>query len=202
MAKIKQLTCRDLPKNEEIITLLQKLETEQLFNEKLWVVMVVFSGRRFRDFERLTWQNVSISGGIVSCMLPKDKMHTSKIITFSFELSSWNLDYGIKKEIAVIKKLSAKGEGKVVTGETKQFISNKKQNIQRRSKFFTLHSLRNRHALKLLIGGKKVEEVLDIIGWESFESLQRYVIITPEQIAKFKTYEECYIFIMNDRNLS
>jgi len=201
LAKIKQLTCRDLPREADIIKLLEKLEEDKLLNEKLWVIMVVFTGRRFRDFERLSWKNVSVSGGIVACMLPKDKMHTSKIITFSFKLSSWNLDYDIKKEIALIKHLSARSEGKVILGESKTIVSNKKQKIQRRSSSFTLHSLRNRHALKLLISGNSVETVLDIIGWDSIESLQRYVIITPEQIAKFSTYDACYKFILNDRNL-
>lgn len=201
LAEIRQMNFRDLPEDSEIIKLLKDLEKEGLHNERLWCIFVLFTGRRFRDIERLNWENVCEKDGIVSCMLPKDKAHQNKVITFSFKLNSWNLDLNINSEKRLIKTFAASGTGKVVTRSNSRMLTSKKQKLQRRSKTFTLHSLRNRHALKLLIAGKSAEEVLDIIGWESMNSLQRYVILSPEQIAKFENYQECYEFILRNRKI-
>ena len=201
LAEIKQLTSRDLPEDLEIIKLLRTLQSECLINEKLWCIFVIFSGRRFRDIERLCWENVREKDGEFSCMLPKDKAHQNKVITFSFDVDSWNLNYSIKEEIKFMTEMAAKGKGPVVTRTNKKMLINKKQKIQRRSKWFTLHSLRNRHAIKLLIAGHSSKQVLDIIGWESMNSLQRYVILSPKQVAKFDSYEECYACIMNNRRI-
>ena len=200
LAVIKQLTSRDLPEDTEIIKLLMTLQKEGLTNEKLWCIFVIFSGRRFRDIERLCWEQVREKDGVISCMLPKDKCHQN-VITFSFDLKSWNLNYDIREEINLIKKLAETGKGPVVKRLNKKMLVTKKQKIQRRSRTFTLHSLRNRHAIKLLIAGNTPEKVLDIIGWESMNSLQRYVILSPEQVASFDNYEECYACIMGNRRI-
>ena len=204
-AKSKQFQPKDLPSNEQIRTVYEESDE----NEKIWLCLLVMSGRRGIDISRLKWKDTQLFEEEMTCVLERDKASKGSPVSF---VCKWeDLDVPgierkpVEKWLRTKKKSSNKSDYVIKMGENleasrqKQFILFK-QKISRRCAF-CIHGLRRRRAVTELINGKNQERVSSKIGWKSKNSIFTYISLSSDQIKDFKNYSTFQIF-MNDQHLN
>ena len=199
---IKPFSSKDLVSDGQIVKLLKLLESENLWRELVWTVLVTITGRRFKDISRMKWCNIQLTSSGVYCLVNKDKASQGKSVNFGFSWSDWDLKWNLnsfKKWFLACKKEKNKPGFVVENVNIKSEAINMKQRIKRRGGW-RMHSLRNRKAIIMLIAGKSEENTRAKIGWRSMTSLYRYTIMNHDEISKCSNYEECRKLILNNRN--
>ena len=201
LARSKQFQPKDLPSDEQIRAVFEKSSDD----EKIWLSLLVMSGRRGIDISRLKWRDVQILELEMTCVLERDK--SSKGSPVSFVCKWMDLDVPgietkpIKKWLKTNKEKSDKSDYVVnmsQNGENtrqQQFILFK-QKISRRC-LFCIHGLRRRRAVIELIDGKSQDRVSSKIGWKSKTSIFTYISLSSDQIKNFENYSAFQIFMNN-----
>ena len=204
LAKSKQYQSKDLPSNKQIITVLE----QSAENEKIWLSLLIMSGRRGVDISRLKWRNVQMFENEMTCMLERDKASKGVPVSFvckwqDFDVPGFNFE-PIKNLLINNKNKKAREDYVVDMNEVgskprqQQFILFK-QKISRRSKF-CVHGLRRRRAVIELMAGKKEDQVSSKIGWKSKRSLFTYVSLSSDQIKNFENYTAFLNFMNNQHS--
>ena len=202
LAKSKQYQPKDLPSNEQIRNVFEQSDV----NEKIWLSLLIMSGRRGIDASRLKWGDVQLFENEMTCVLERDKASKGVPVAFvckwqDFDVPGIDLE-PVKRALVENKKNKNKKEFVVVMNENssgsreQQFILFK-QKITRRSEF-CVHGLRRRRAVIELIAGKKEDQVSSKIGWKSKKSLFTYVSLSSDQIKNFTNYS-AFVTFMNDQ---
>ena len=186
------LNPRDLPKNYEIVDVLNSLKDRDL---RYFIILLTISGRRSCDIQRMVWDSVKFSPkGNVCVILPFDKMHRNTAISFEFKFGDWDLPFSIEEFKIWVKNGIESGKGDVFPG----FNQAKKQKLSRACKNFRVHSLRNRLAIKMLIQKVPEQKILSKIGWDSFQSLKRYLKVSASFLSEFDSYDEAVNFLLDE----
>lgn len=193
-----QRSSKDLVSEGQLRELLKTLEKEKLWYELVWTILVAITGRRYKDIGRVKWNDVQITTEGVFCLIAKDKVSQSTNVNFGFLWTDWDVGFDISSfKSWFLENKKRRKVGFVVKGANVEKIAgNMKQKIKRRGGF-RLHSLRNRRAITMLIGGKTEEQTRQKIGWRSLMSLYRYTIINSDEIIKCENYEACRNLILN-----
>ena len=202
LAKSKQYQEKDLPSEEQ---LKQALEQSSA-SEKIWLALLVMSGRRGIDIARLKWKNVQLFPMELSCVMERDKANKTTPVAFVCKFEDLDVEGVNKEEIITMlidNKRNKNGSEYVV--EIENYAENSrdqlfkifKQKITRRIQF-CIHGIRRRRAVIELLKGKQEDRVSAKIGWRSKKSLTTYVMLGSDQIDNFANYTEFQTF-MNDQ---
>ena len=201
LAKSKQYQEKDLPTEEQ----LKQAIKQSSANEKIWLALLIMSGRRGIDIGRLKWKNVQIFSKELSCVMERDKANKTTPVAFVCKFEDLDVEGVNKEEIIkmLIENKSHKNGSEYVV-EIENYAGNSrdqlfkifKQKITRRIQF-CIHGIRRRRAVIELLKGKKEDRVSSKIGWRSKKSLTTYVMLGSDQIDNFANYTEFQTFMNN-----
>ena len=158
--------------------------------DKLFIAILASSGRRGKDIQRLTADNITYLNDRYICQIPRDKCSILPV-SFSFDWDpSLNLDVGAMNQL--MRNLSA----------NYCFEEINRQMIGRKAKSagFDLHSLRHRCCIRLIRQKLTVDEILSQIGWRSIDSFMRYSKLSIIDIKKFSSLDSVLIYINTNFN--
>ena len=202
LAKSKQYQEKDLPSDEQLKNILDTSST----SEKIWLAILIMSGRRGVDVSRLRWRNVQVFPDQLTCVMEKDKANRSTPTAFVCKFKDMDVEGANNEEIIsalIEQKNKKKGSDYVVEIESDGKMSRDhlfkifKQKLTRKIEF-CIHGIRRRRAVIELLTGKTEDRVSSKIGWRSKKSLLTYVMLSSDQIDCFKNYTEFQLF-MNDQ---
>ena len=152
---------------------------------------MLLSGRRQKDLRRIKWSSIKIKNEKIHFVLPKDKANKTEIVSFSLDLTEWDLQWDIR----ILERWLLYGmENKTGMCFEKDFKQNRVSDICS----FKIHSCRNRKAICLLLKGETADSIKSKIGWKDMQSVLRYVKLSLDMIKKFKTYDELLDFIFDN----
>ena len=199
LAKSKQYQVKDLPSEQQLKEAMESSSD----SEKIWLALLIMSGRRGIDIGRLRWKNVQILAKEITCVMERDKANKTTPVAFVCKFEDLDVE-GVEKEdvLTMLKqqKENRHGSDFVVEIESDGEHSRDhlfkifKQKITRRIKF-CIHGIRRRRAVIELLKGKKEDRVSSKIGWRSKKSLNTYVMLGSDQIDNFKSYTEFQLFM-------
>ena len=172
---------RDLVSDQQIVDLLKKVSMV----ERVWLTVLILSGRRQSDVNKISAGSLKNDGNATFVLLPKDKMHQNSLISFEFRWA-WNLDFDLQPLKCEFFRLFSNCE--------KPFNNINIQSVRRKCDF-KLHALRNRKAIMLAIEGRTKEYIMSYIGWSSDQSLLRYTRVPITILNKFTSYDDALKFI-------
>ena len=184
----KIITAKNVATDEDIRQLLGDIEGQ----ERLWVVLMIITGRRAIDIGRMKYKKVSLYDDKIGVIIPKDKA-SRQPVSFNFKWTEFDVN---GCDISMLKKefeencenktgfvIQPENEGK----NRQQCLTIMKQRIARKAKF-NLHALRSRRAVICLMEGRSESLVKSKIGWRSEEMVRYYTILSADQICQFKSY--------------
>ena len=153
--------------------------------DKLFIAILASSGRRGKDIQRLSADNISFLNNRYICQIPRDKCN-NLAITFSFY---WDPSLGLdaREMDQLMADLSA----------DYSFEQINRQMISRKTKAagFDLHSLRHRCCIRLVRQNFSVDEILSQIGWKSLDSFIRYSKLSIIDIKMFSNLDSVLSFV-------
>ena len=151
--------------------------------------MMLLSGRRAVDLLRLKWDCIKYVNRKYCCILPKDKTHQRKLISFSFNLKEWDFDWDLK----AFEQWLNSGIDK------KRDLVFQEPNFKKKRLTdlcpFRLHACRNFKAIDMLVKGATERQVMNFIGWVSFDSLKTYTKVDVDFIKNFDSYKHFVNFL-------
>ena len=199
LAKSKQFQIKDLPTDKQLKNILETAST----SEKIWLALLIMSGRRGIDVGRLKWKNVQIFENQITCVMEKDKANKTSPTAFVCKFKDMDIEGVNNAEIISLlieNKKMKRGSDYVVEMEASDCESRDqafkifKQRLTRRIEF-CIHGIRRRRAVIELLKGKTEDRVSSKIGWRSKKTISTYVMLSSDQIDCFKNYTEFQKFM-------
>lgn len=169
----------------------RKLLDSNLENLELhFLTLMIMTGRRAADIYRMRWNSVKVKEDAIMVVLPKDKQNRTSLVSFTFELKDWDVEF----DLAGFEKW-------FVSGITKKegFIFEKHEmskQIIARACPFRLHATRNRKTISLIINKVPEKDIMSKVGWSCLSSVLHYAKVSPDFLRKFDSYEEAVIFLL------
>ena len=162
------------------------------FEEILFLVLALTTGRRGADLERIRKENLlEVQEGKFLAKLDFDK-RSAKPIFFPIkveEVKEWLDGLVSREKVNAWLRQKSREEGLL-------FRKNLKKNLGRFLKDFTLHSLRTIKAVWLLFEGVREDEVKRRLGWVDDRMLIRYVRSDPGVLRDCESLEEA-LFVLD-----
>ena len=199
LAKSKQFQTKDLPTDKQLREIIETSST----SEKIWLAILIMSGRRGIDVARLKWKNVQLFEHQLTCVMEKDKANKTTPIAFACKFKDLDVE-GVNSEeiISILAKNKNLKKGSEYVVEIEMNEGDKrdqafkifKQKLTRRIEF-CIHGIRRRRAVIELLKGKTEDRVSSKIGWRSKKSISTYVMLSSDQIDCFKNYSEFQKFM-------
>ena len=179
LAKAKNVTYKKrstvFPSSIEFKTSIEELLCKNKFQEVLFLAMVLASGRRGVEVQRLMVEDLDWVDDELVARLPWSKTSVKPVV-FKVQLdlvAEW-----LEPELEVARLKASLG--KMMKGTGKLFKDNIHKNIGRSLKGFNLHSLRSVAAVFMILNGSADSTIMRQLGWADARMLLRYVRMAPE----------------------